>query len=549
MYVNSNQSKVVTSILHTKLDKHIGLSYSSFDRIVFRGYLPGLFVEGSVIKLLRNLGFNNHTNGVLKSLTDQLNSHIKKTANHMQVAIHWWGTEEKSKYNSKQDFVKELYAAQINKKLKADKVICMIKATESTRTFANKTVKTKSGTDSLKMYSCNKFVSQYYIYIHDKELGLCYLKISSYMPFVCEFYMNGHNYIKQQFDIQGLDYKMKDNSFVQVSDVEYLKELVEKFQPSTALKRIDYWMDIFFRFDKGTRSTRSKLLTHQWFTYQTEISSNIIFKSEKFANSFFQRLLQKHHTIGIPDRLTQVFGLSKAAHNSKSTQNKYHTQACIKHWLERNSIKCYNKSGCLLRVETTINNPDLPGLKLKKQASHLQAYYWYGLKCNSRYFNIISDTDIQSISTEVYQKYQKAIITQKGVRVAAPDLRNEQQLELFRILLDDKNVVYGFKNKQIRSQMKGNPKTAKIAYELRKLRERGAIKKSKGSNNYTLTQEGYVWLYYSLFNQNYFVTPSLSMSIEKTKKGQSENPSNIEKAYSMIKDAMRLVISELNILA
>ena len=131
--------------------------------------------------------------------------------------------------------------------------------------------------------------------------------------------------------------------------------------------------------------------------------------------------------------------------------------------------------------------------------------------------------------------------------MAAPDLRNEKQLALFRILLDDKNVVYGFTNKQIRSKMSGNPKTEKIAYELRKLRERGAIKKSKGSNNYQLTQEGYVWLYYSLFNQNYFISPLLSISIKKSKKGQAENPSNIEKAYSMINDAMKLVISDLNI--
>ena len=39
------------------------------------------------------------------------------------------------------------------------------------------------------------------------------------------------------------------------------------------------------------------------------------------------------------------------------------------------------------------------------------------------------------------------------------------------------------------------------------------------------------------------------MSSEKSKKGQSENPSNIEKAYLMINDAMKLVISELNIAA
>ncbi len=85
------------------------------------------------------------------------------------------------------------------------------------------------------------------------------------MPFVCEFYMNGHNYLKQQFDIYEADYKMKDNSFVQVPDTALLKRLVEKFQPSIALGRISYWMNLFFRFDKGNRSTRSKLLTHQWY--------------------------------------------------------------------------------------------------------------------------------------------------------------------------------------------------------------------------------------------------------------------------------------------
>lgn len=533
----------------SKLDQHISFSYSSFDRILLRGYLPNLFVEGSVINLLRNLGFSNHSNGVLKTLTDQLNAHISKTAEQMNVAIHWWGTAEKEKYHSKQDFVKEFYGGQIKTKQKTDKVICIIKATESSRTFANKTIKTKTGTDHTKMYSCSKFVSHYYIYIHDHKLGLCYLKISSYLPFVCEFYMNGHNYLKQQFDMLDMDYKMKDNSFVQVADTDVLKKLVESFQPSIALNRISHWMDVFFRFDKGTRSTRSKLLTHQWYTYQTEISSNIIFKTEKFASSFFQRVLQKHHTIGLPDRLTCIFGLSKPVHTSKSTQNKYGVQACIKHWLEKNSIKCYNKSGCLLRVETTINNSELPGLKLKKQACYLQAYYWYGLNCNSRYLETLADIDITSLTSDMYEKYQKAIVNAKGVRVAAPDLRKEEQLELFSLLLSDKSVVYGFNNKQLRSKMDGNPKTAKIAYELRKLRERGAIKKLKRSHYYQLTQEGYVWLYYSLFNYGHFVNPLLSMRNKKAVTQMAENPSNVEKAYSMIDEAISLVTRELNLVA
>jgi len=82
--------------------------------------------------------------------------------------------------------------------------------------------------------------------------------------------------------------------------------------------------------------------------------------------------------------------------------------------LEKNSTKSYNKSGCLLQVETTINNPDLSGLKLKKPARNLQAYYWCGLKYNSCYFNTLADIDINSLTTDVFKKYQQAILTEKG---------------------------------------------------------------------------------------------------------------------------------------
>ncbi len=66
------------TIQNSSLKKHISFEYTSFDRIVLCGYAQGLFVEGSVINLLRNLGFKNHNNGFMRILTDKLNSHIKK---------------------------------------------------------------------------------------------------------------------------------------------------------------------------------------------------------------------------------------------------------------------------------------------------------------------------------------------------------------------------------------------------------------------------------------------------------------------------------------
>jgi len=529
--------------------EHIDFSYTSLDRIILRGYIPSLFMEGSVINLLRNLGYKKHSNGVLKTFSDQLNSHVKKVSEKNDINIHWWGKEEKSNYHSKIDFVKTTYKNQINQKRTSNKVICIIKAVENSRTFANKEITTKAGKKFTKMYACNKFVSHYYIYIHDRTLGLCYLKIATYLPFPCEFYFNGHNYLKQQFDINAQGYKMKDNSFTKVDNLEMLENLVSKFQPSTALNRIDFWMRMFFKFDKGQKSTRSKLLSHTWYTSQTEICTNIIFKSAKFANSIFQKVLSKHHTIGLPDRLTEIFGLKRTVKTSKTTQNKYFVQACIKHWCKGNSIKCYNKSGCLLRVETTINKPDLPGLKLKKQACNLQAYYWYGFDCNSRYFNTIGNIDISYLNTDNFEKYQSAVYTKNGTRIAAPDFRNQKQIELFLMLLSPNHYATGFRNKDLREKLGPDWKTAKIAYELRKLRQRGAIKKIKTSHYYRLTEEGYVWLFYSFYNYSYFINPLISVSYKKELKRFVDNPSNIEGAYAQINKAVSVVMAELGMIA
>ena len=85
----------MTTVQDTSLQSHLSFEYTSFDRVVLRGYIQSLFFAGSIISLLRNLGFKSYTNGVMRILTDKLNSHIKKTAETLSVQIHWWGNDEK----------------------------------------------------------------------------------------------------------------------------------------------------------------------------------------------------------------------------------------------------------------------------------------------------------------------------------------------------------------------------------------------------------------------------------------------------------------------
>ncbi len=110
------------TIHDNNLKNHISFEYISFDRVVLRGYAQRLFVEGSVINMLRNLGFKNHSNGVMRILTDKLNSHIKKTAEKLGTEIHWWGEQEKKQYHSKIDLIQDQYSTKLKKKNKKSKV-------------------------------------------------------------------------------------------------------------------------------------------------------------------------------------------------------------------------------------------------------------------------------------------------------------------------------------------------------------------------------------------------------------------------------------------
>ena len=88
------------------------------------------------------------------------------------------------------------------------------------------------------------------------------------------------------------------------------------------------------------------------------------------------------------------------------------------------------------------------------------AYYWYGLGSNSRYIETISDIDISILDEEVYKKYQDPITNRKGVKIAAPDLRKEHQIEFLEVLLSSSNRALGFRNKDLKQILGKNWKTA-----------------------------------------------------------------------------------------
>jgi hypothetical protein len=90
--------------------QNIKFNYSCFDRVILRGYIIRLFFAGGIAVLLRALGFKSLSNGVMRILTDQLNSHIEKIAKARNIPIHWWPSINGGTDGAKQKYVQEKYA-------------------------------------------------------------------------------------------------------------------------------------------------------------------------------------------------------------------------------------------------------------------------------------------------------------------------------------------------------------------------------------------------------------------------------------------------------
>jgi len=531
-----------------QFSQNIKFQYSCFDRVILRGYILKMFFPAGVIMFLGLMGFRKFSNGVMRILTDQLNAHIMKVAGAKGVPVHWWPSVDGGKDGAKSKFVQDKYARHDQDK--GDRLYCILTDKEPVKTFACRELISKSGKKYEKLYDCRKPVKQYYVYSHDSLLGgPCYLKISSYLPFQCEFYFNGHNAIQVQLDKKGVRYRRQDNAFVDVDDPEAIRQAVKSLNGREVQNRVNYWMNLFFKFEKGKYATRSKYMHHEWYLSQVEISSNVVFRSARFCTSLFERILDKFQRLGLPESIAQIF--SRRSHRgsiSKTFWRLYDNNACIKHWFRGNSIKQYNKTGYYIRTETTINKPK--SLGLQKPVLFLQAFLWKGIDCNNRFLDCCADVDVSSLSDQECDVFLRPVNDTKGHRVSAPDFRKERQSALARELLKPKYRVYGFKTADLHKNLSGhfrNP--AQIRYELHKLKARGVLNKQNNQSFYMVTKKGFSWLWLEICSGNFFKNPMISRIMKNEALQNAAQPSKIEKAFGLIQEGLSQLTQQLAIIS
>jgi hypothetical protein len=364
-----------------------------------------------------------------------------------------------------------------------------------------------------------RFVSQkvpqrvLYYYFIDRDLGLMHVRLQTTAPFTCQVYVNGHHYVGRQLKRKGVAFEQVDNAFIQLGDVAAAQRIADRFAKLP-------WPKILERYARQVNPLlREELkgMSHYWVIDQAEYATDLRFASKHALAGLFLRLLEFALLTFSPKKIFCYLGRKWHERFDGEVQTHYKSErepgACIKHFMNRNWLKMYDKLGLLLRVETVINQPgefkvlrecqhrdgskSLGWFAMCKGVGNLHHYQSHALACNQRYLEALAAVaDPTPAYDDLKQLTERQ--RQKGRSYAGFNPARADEARLFAALLAGDHIMQGFRNKDIRvafyaqlpSDSNRQRHSAAIGRILKRLHVRGFVMKVPRTRRWRVTDNG-----------------------------------------------------------
>ena len=484
---------------------------SGWDRIRFRGtirmlaYANGLFGwlcdQGVLLKNFKSYSLN---------LTATLKDSVLAVAQAAGKTVKYLSSSSLSK----EDLVREL----LRREGITDGLVCVLSCVEpcqSVDIYRNRETKHIDLVPALR--KCLHF----YLYFLDPVLGLCHVRIQSWLPFTVHVCVNGREWLCRQLQQAGIGFTRSDNCLIDVADIPAAQKLLDG-QP---------WADWIGMLNGLLKRSCPVLLElplanryheYYWSADETEWATDMMFRSPARLQALYPSLLRHAMTTFSSrevmrflgrTRLPAAGGVDVRFNGQVVTDLRQRPEGIrIKHRMNRNSIKMYDKQGSVLRVETTINDAhdlsvyrasesDPKGPKkwqrLRKGVVDLPRRAEISQATNSRYLTALSQADAATPLGKLADAVRDPVL-REGRRFRGLNPLSGTDAQLAEILLRGEFALKGFRNRDVRellcpatiSKTEQRRQSARVSRLLRLFREHGLIRKLKGTLRYQLTATG-----------------------------------------------------------
>ncbi len=431
-----------------------------FDRLIFRGYLSSFFSPKGMYyylsqKGIRLTGYKTFVN----NQTVELKKRIEQIAQQSKTVIKYVNNSK----TSKDEIAKKYLASHPTKQ----GLIAIISCLEIAPTFCLR------GNYLKKELEVRKELGQhlhYYLYYMDAEFGWMHVKIQTYYPFTIQVYINGREYLKRTLDKANINYESYNNSVTWVADLSKAQQLSDNL----IQKKWDRFLNVLAqRLNPHLPQIQSIFQGkgYHWCLHQSEYATDVLFKERAVLETIYPSLIQHATQFKGGEDIYSFFGrnLHHLSKKEVTASSKRFTQGFrIKHYLDRNSIKMYDKYN-ILRIETTINNPKAfkiykdcqrQGKQVKawipmgKAVSNLYRYAQIAKNANTKYLNSLVLAPIKGDLDKQIEKISNRICVihpQKKARIFSGfNLLSAQTSLILEAINDGRFTIQPFSNRQLR---------------------------------------------------------------------------------------------------
>jgi hypothetical protein len=485
-------------------------SLAMFDRMIFKGHLSALYKQDGARCFLWSQGV------ALKDFTAYARATTERIANTARKLVTDAGrpvisfdhVKTRNRTQHKDELAKSIAEADGI----TEGIVCLISAVEACWSFQ---VRKRHSSGRLELFRRERKCLHHYLYVIDPEFGFMHVRIQGWIPYECQIYINGREWLARQLDKRRIGYVRYDNSLLAIDDLDTAAGLCERFAHKA-------WPRVLNAFARRLNPILPAIRAagyggYYWVLDQAEIATDVMFTTRPRLLEVWPDLV-RHAALNMSSEDVLGF-LGRKLHPSLQAQVVTDTKRRpegwrVRHRMAGNWVKVYDKVS-VLRVETTINNPrefriarwvtndagrrERRWCPMRKGVSDLWRTYQVGIAANHRYLDALAAAPLKGEGVAALDALCRPR-THRGRRYARFSPLNPTDLALFRAALAGEHTIRGFRNADITRRLyprrpldhdDARRRCERVSRLIVKLRGHGLVAKIPRARRYRVTRRGH----------------------------------------------------------
>jgi hypothetical protein len=501
------------TLLTERYAPQIAGTLSCWDRILLFGTLPRIcFAEGMTSYLhARKIRIFDYPR-FAEPFRNRLRENAERLAAENGIDIEFL----RKRNLRKEDRVKEI----LTQRGDHPGLVCILSAMEPCSTYTpwhdKQTGKTYLRSDEGKCL-------HYYFYFIDKDLGLGYVRVPTWLPCRLQVYFNGHSWLASLLRQRNIGFRLIDNAFVEIADWQRAQHIANGLEIKRLHRRLD---EMAHRFCPIHRDFG---VAYHWSVDQCEYATDIVFRKQADLAAIYDNLSRTAiHTVK-PDNIATFLGRKLNVQYEGEVGNRFNVRiqgTRIKHTMGPVSLKLYDKFGLILRIETTVN--DLTFFKHYREVEHRDGSKetkWASMRktiyslpalreilnaANRRYLEFLSAIEDPRNGRDKLDRLSQPVQNQ-GRSYPGFNLFDASDEALFTAIARGEFNISGMKNQTLRRFLPAK-NSGQVSRLLKRLRLHGLIKKVGHTYKYYLTQFGKIVITTSVKLRELVIIPQLALN-------------------------------------